>query len=154
MHSDKWGPLLGIFAAACCLGAAPVLAALSAAGLGFVVDDRLLVPFLVVALGATLWRLARDRRRHARSGPERLAWAAALPTLAGLSTVPVATAVGLALLVTASTWNWILVRRLCSGADAVTSDCPPARSPVAVRSGGAARHDETMSKSVQPRKMA
>lgn len=72
-HGDKWGPLGSIFAALCCLGAAPVLAAVSALGLGFLIKDIILVPLLLFFLGVTIWALRRDRNRHGRSGPEWLA---------------------------------------------------------------------------------
>ena len=111
MHGDKWGPLASIFAAACCLGAAPLLGALSAVGLGFVVDDRILIPLLALSLAATIWGLDRDRPRHGSRGPELLAWAAAFVTLGGLWVSGTLVAAGLAVLVAASAWSWILVRR-------------------------------------------
>lgn len=46
MHADKWGPIGSIFAALCCLGAAPVLAVLVVGGLW--------ISSAVVALGLTL----------------------------------------------------------------------------------------------------
>lgn len=112
MHADKWGPLGSVFAALCCLGVAPVVGALSAAGLGFLLDDLILLPLLALFLGATIWALHRDRRRHARSGPENLAWGAAFLTVGGLWLSPFVVGLGLALLVTASAWNWTSVRRL------------------------------------------
>lgn len=112
MHADKWGPLGSVFAALCCLGAAPVLGALSALGLGFLINDLILVPMLALFLGVTIWALGRDRRRHEQSGPERLAWAAALLTLGGLWLSGLVVGMGLALLMGASAWNWVLIRRL------------------------------------------
>lgn len=111
MHADKWGPLGSVFASLCCLGVAPVLGALSAVGLGFLINDLILIPMLALFLGATIWALNRDRERHERAGPERLAWGAALLTVGGLWVSGVVVGVGLALLTAASAWNWILVRR-------------------------------------------
>jgi mercuric ion transport protein len=112
MQANKWGPLGSFFAALCCLGVAPVLGALSAVGLGFLIHDLILIPMLALFLGATIWALNRDRARHERAGPERLAWAAALSTVGGLWVSGLLVGIGLALLVAASAWNWALVRRL------------------------------------------
>lgn len=112
MHADKWGPAGSVFAALCCLGVAPVLGALSAAGLGFLIHDLILIPMLALFLGVTIWAVGRDRRRHERAGPERLAWAAALLTVGGLWLSGLVVGLGLALLIGASAWNWVLVRRL------------------------------------------
>lgn len=112
MHADKWGPLGSAFAALCCLGVAPVLGALSAVGLGFLIHDLILIPMLALFLGVTIWVLGRDRRRHERAGPERMAWVAALLAVGGLWLSGLVVGLGLALLMAASGWNWVLVRRL------------------------------------------
>lgn len=67
---------------------------------------------LALFLGATIWALNRDRARHERAGPERLAWAAAQSTVGGLWLSGVVMGLGLTLLVAASAWNWVLVRGL------------------------------------------
>lgn len=110
MHSDKWGPLGSIFAALCCLGAAPVLGALSAVGLGFLISDAILIPLLALFLAATIWGVHRDRRRHASPGPLMLSSLAAGFTLAGLWISSIVVAVGLVALVASSLWNFRLVR--------------------------------------------
>lgn len=118
MHADKWGPLGSVFATLCCVGAAPVVGALSAAGLGFVLNDVILLPLLVLFLGATIWGLHRDRARHGRAGPERLAAAGAVLTLGGLWISGAVVASGLALLVLGSLWNWRIIRGRRTAADA------------------------------------
>ena len=110
MHSDKWGLLGSIFAALCCLGIAPVLGALSAIGLGFLVHDAILIPLLALFLAATIWGIQRDRPRHRSTGPVALAVLAAGLTLAGLWVSPAVVAVGLAALVASTLWNLRLVR--------------------------------------------
>lgn len=77
---------------------------------GFLVNDLILIPLLVLFLGVTIWALRRDRPRHDRAGPEALAWAAALATVGGLWISAVVVGAGLALLIAASVWNWKLVR--------------------------------------------
>lgn len=112
VHADKWGPIGSIIAALCCLGVAPLLAALTAIGLGFLIHDLILIPFLALFLGISIWALHRDRRRHGSRRPEAVATAAAILTLGGLFVSPAVVAAGLILLVAASVWNWVLIRRL------------------------------------------
>lgn len=116
VRATVWGPVGSIVAALCCLGAAPLLAALAATGLGFLVNDLVLVPILAVFLGFTIWGLRRDAPRHDRAGPERLAWLAALATVGGLWAHGAVVGLGLALLIGASVWNWRLVRSRRAGA--------------------------------------
>lgn len=104
------GPLGSIVAALCCLGAAPLLAALTAAGLGFLINDFFLVPLLAAFLGVTIRGLHRDAARHSGAGPARLAWLASGTVVGGLWIHAAVVGLGLALLVAASMWNWRLVR--------------------------------------------
>jgi mercuric ion transport protein len=111
VHADKWGPLGSIFAALCCLGAAPLLAGLSALGLAFVIHDAILIPLLIFFLGVTIWALPRNRSRCGTAGPLWLAWLAAVVTLGSLWISGVAVGLGLVLLVSASIWNAIATKR-------------------------------------------
>jgi hypothetical protein len=83
-HADKWGPLGSIVTALCCLSVAPVVGALAAAGLGFLLRDSILIPLLAFFLAVTIWSLRRERQLHGRAGPGWLSWVAAVPTVAGL----------------------------------------------------------------------
>ncbi|MFQ5689419.1 MAG: MerC family mercury resistance protein [Gemmatimonadota bacterium] len=112
MHADKWGPAGSILSALCCLGAAPLLGALSAIGLGFLIHDWILIPLLLFFLWATLRSLSRDAGRHGSTGPERTAAIGAVFTVVGLWISGVVVGIGLALLVAGSAWNWVRVRRL------------------------------------------
>lgn len=109
VFATVWGPVGSVLAALCCLGAAPLLAALTAVGLGAFINDLVLVPLLVLFLGITIWGLRRDRARHADVRPERLAWVAAAMTTGGLWLHASVVGLGLALLIGASVWNWQLV---------------------------------------------
>jgi|SRR5438132_3726160 len=55
-----------IFAALCCLGFPALLSILSAIGLGFVVNDAILIPLLLVFLAITLAGLYLGTRHHHR----------------------------------------------------------------------------------------
>ena len=52
IHADKWGPIGSILATLCCLGVAPLLGALTALGLGFLINDLILLPLLLFFLGS------------------------------------------------------------------------------------------------------
>jgi hypothetical protein len=73
-HTDKVGVAGTIFAALCCLGFPALLSILGTVGLGFLINDAILVPLLALFLIVTLrrplsWRstsqaLARVHHRH------------------------------------------------------------------------------------------
>src|SRR5438876_12129673 len=56
-----------IFAALCCLGFPALLSILSAIGLGFLINDAVLLPLLIVFLLVTLLGLALGMREHHRA---------------------------------------------------------------------------------------
>lgn len=53
-YLDRIGVGGSIFAALCCLGFPALLSTLSAIGLGFLVNDAILVPLLILFLGITI----------------------------------------------------------------------------------------------------
>ena len=63
-HLDKIGVGGSIFAALCCLGFPALLSLLSAIGLGFLINDAILLPLLAVFLLLTIAGLAMGMRRH------------------------------------------------------------------------------------------
>jgi mercuric ion transport protein len=63
-HLDKIGIGGSLFAALCCLGFPALLSVLSAIGLGFLINDAILLPLLVVFLLVTLAGLALGMRHH------------------------------------------------------------------------------------------
>jgi mercuric ion transport protein len=72
------------FAAACCLGVAAALSALTALGAGFLINDAVLIPLYVAFLALSLWLLYRSASAHGRLAPFWLGAAGALVALAGL----------------------------------------------------------------------
>lgn len=104
------GPLLAGFAALCCLGLAPLLGALSALGLGFLVSDAILIPLLAVSMLWTIWALAGDAKRHHDRRPLWLAVISLLLAIGGLWVSAMLVGAGLACLVVAAIWNARLVR--------------------------------------------
>ena len=100
----------------CCVSVPALVAAVSAAGLGFLRNDRVLFPSEAVSLLLLVGTLLRSRSRHGRNAPLLLglttaAWlffglmtAAPLGTIAALS--------GAVLVVVVIAWDWSL-QRLC-----------------------------------------
>lgn len=79
------GGLLGSgFALLCCAGVAPALGLLSAIGLGFLINDAVLIPFFLLVLGVTAWGLWQGRRCHGRRSALLLGLGAAALTVSGL----------------------------------------------------------------------
>ena len=72
------------FAAACCLGVPVVLAAVGAAGLGFLINDAYLVPIFAAFAALSLWLLYRSARGHQRMMPFWTGLAGGLVGLVGL----------------------------------------------------------------------
>src|SRR5207244_6546400 len=66
-HTDKVGVVGAILAAICCLGFPALLSILSAIGLGFLINDAVLLPLLIVFLLVTLLGLALGMREHHRA---------------------------------------------------------------------------------------
>lgn len=106
------GSLLGaLFAAACCLGLPLLLSALSAAGLGFLIHDAVLIPLLIAFVALNLWLLWRATGGHADRRPFGLGVIGGLLAVVGLYIHPLAAALGLLLLVAASFWDFANGRR-------------------------------------------
>jgi len=63
-HADKIGIGGSLFSVLCCLGFPPLLSLLSAIGLGFLINDAILLPLLGIFLVVTLWGLYFGMRRH------------------------------------------------------------------------------------------
>lgn len=61
---DRVGLGGSLFAALCCLGFPALLSVVSAVGLGFLINDAVLMPLLLVSLGASLVGLHFGVRHH------------------------------------------------------------------------------------------
>jgi len=109
--ADKVGPLGAIAAALCCLGFPAALALLSALGLGFVINDAILLPLLGVFLAITLVGLAAGTHRHGRQWPLVLGAIAAAVTFGFLFVAPAVSYLGGAGVVVAAAANIALRAR-------------------------------------------
>ncbi|HEV8553692.1 MAG TPA: MerC domain-containing protein [Casimicrobiaceae bacterium] len=118
-------------AAACCLGVPVVLAAVGAAGLGFLINDAFLIPLFGAFVALSLWLLYRSARRHASLVPFWVGLAGGLTgaialwlTVMGFYPESWSTYFGLTVLVAASMW------------DAVNGHRAAARGQAGMGSGG------------------
>jgi len=109
------------FALLCCAGVAPVLGLLSAIGLGFMINDAVLVPLLLLALGVTGWGLWQVRRCHRHHSVLGMGLGGAGLDVGGLYVwLPLAFA-GFAAVLLASVWNLRLLRACTIPSPASTS---------------------------------
>ena len=67
-HLDKFGVGGSVFSALCCLGFPALLSLLTVIGLGFLINDAILLPLLGVFLLITIAGLEMERRRHHKPG--------------------------------------------------------------------------------------
>lgn len=114
--ADWAGALGAAFAALCCLGVPFIVAALTAAGLGFLRSDPILWPLMIASILVALWGLWRGRRVHALLGPFALGLVAGAALVAGVIFIhgfPARELIyfGSAALIGASVWN-AMARRL------------------------------------------
>jgi mercuric ion transport protein len=111
-YLDKVGPLGTLFAALCCVGTPGVIAFLSAIGAGFLINDAILLPLLIVFLAASILGLYFSFKRHENRWPLLFGGASAVIILFftyGMFIRPLVY-LGLLGLVGASMWN-VLIKR-------------------------------------------
>ena len=111
MFKQIAGSLGAIFASLCCLGFAPVLAALAAAGLGFIINDAVLIPLLAIFLSITLWGLVGSRNKHHLAGPLYLGVASAVAALSGIFMLIPIHVTGLIAIVAAAVWDIVVLQK-------------------------------------------
>ena len=114
------GSASSVFFGACCLGLTPLVAALTAAGAGFLIRDAILIPLFVLSLAFTLWSLWRSRARHGRQGPFYFGLTSAVVAFAALWLFTPLAWAGLAGFFAAAVWDVVALRR-CRGPDAVAA---------------------------------
>ena len=111
MFKQITGSLGSIFASVCCLGVAPVLAALSAAGLGFIINDAILIPLLAIFLLIAVWGLKGSRARHGANGPFYLGSVGAVAAFVGILVFMPVHIIGLVAVIVAAIWDIVLLRK-------------------------------------------
>ncbi len=102
---DKLGFLGTLFASLCCLGVSIVIAPLTAIGLGFLINDLILLPLVLVFLLITLWGLYAGWKRHGVRPPFFLGIFAAVFFIPSFFINAYLAAFLLILLLAATIWN-------------------------------------------------
>lgn len=101
--------------AVCCLSIPGIAAALSAVGLGFLRNDRILFPGPVLCALLMAYSFYRAREQHHRIAPLVVGTLSAIVTLVGLRTAGQAGTVlviaGGSVLLAVAVWDWRLQRR-------------------------------------------
>ena len=102
-----------LFSLLCCLGFGPLVAVLSAIGAGFLINDAVLAPLLIVFLVIGGIGLSLTYRRHRRIGPLAVHLSSAVTVVVFTFILFVSPIVwlGIAGLFTASSWDFILAKR-------------------------------------------
>ncbi len=108
---DKLGFLGTLFASLCCLGVSVVIAPLTAIGLGFLINDLILLPLVLVFLLITLWGLYTGWKRHGVRPPFFLGIFAALLLIPSFFISAYLAALLLILLLVATIWNTVAAVR-------------------------------------------
>ena len=114
-HLDKIGAGGSLFAALCCLGFPALVSILSAIGLGFLINDAVLIPLLIAFLVVALVGLALGLRHHRRPWALVLGAASAILTFVAVGIRPsgLLAGIGIAGLVVASLLNvWLRSEQL------------------------------------------
>lgn len=96
---------------ACCLGLTPIIAALTAIGAGFLINDAILIPLLLVFLGLSVWSLSSSGKRHGQNGPLYLGIGSSIIAFVGLWLFAPISYAGFAGLMGASVWDLVMVRK-------------------------------------------
>jgi mercuric ion transport protein len=108
---DKLGTPGSIFAALCCIGTPALLAFLTSVGLGFLINDMILIPLLVLFLAITGYGLAASKKRHGRSEPLMLFGTSAALIVITVWFSAIGVIVGLVGLVASTVLNIVYQRR-------------------------------------------
>lgn len=102
-----------LFSLLCCLGFGPLIAFLSAIGAGFLINDAILAPLLIVFLVLGGVGLGLTYRRHRRIGPLaiHLSSGVAVIVFTFMLFLPPLVWLSIVGLLTASLWDFILAKR-------------------------------------------
>ena len=108
---DKVGMPGSIFAALCCIGTPAALAFLTSIGLGFIINDAILIPALIGFLALTGYGLAASKKRHGRKEPLMIFGASAALIVITVWFSAIGVIVGLVGLVGSTVMNIVYQRR-------------------------------------------
>lgn len=112
-HLSRFGAVGALFASLCCLGFSALISLLTAIGLGFLINDAILLPMLVVFLGVYVAGLVLGWRQQRKWPVLALGALAAVANFGFIFIVFVRPAAyaGVAVLVAVSIWDLVERRR-------------------------------------------
>jgi len=112
-HLSRFGAVGALFASLCCLGFSALVSLLAAVRLGFLINDAILLPMLVVFLEAYVAGLVLGWRQHRKWPVLALGILAAVANFGFIfiAFVRPSAYAGMALLVAVSIWDLALRRR-------------------------------------------
>jgi len=105
-----WSGFVGAFVGLCCAGIPLALAALSGIGLGFLINDFILLPLLFISLGLMFYSLNINRKKYLDSRPLYLAVFSSLVILVGIFLKPLIW-FGVVGLLSAGIWDYMLIKK-------------------------------------------
>lgn len=113
--ADSAGVIGAVLAALCCAGTPIIVGGVTALGLGFLRNDAILWPLMLVSLVIATWGFWRGRQCHGHVGPLLLGGAGAISMASGVIFVHGFPAMqmiyaGAAALLSAMIWNTVLRR--------------------------------------------
>jgi mercuric ion transport protein len=111
MRASILGSIGSALAALCCGGVPVVLGVISAVGLGFLINDMILLPLVALSLGVAFWGLGRGVSRHRSPSVVVLGGEGAVFMVAGIFTQPLVIYTGIAALIGAALWNALVLQR-------------------------------------------
>ena len=112
MVSKIIGSLGSISAALCCIGTPALLAFLASIGAGFLINDKILIPLLVVFLGISIWGIYKSSKSHGRKGSLILVVISAIVVFSAIWFSKPLVYFGLVGLIVASVWD-IYLQKTC-----------------------------------------
>jgi mercuric ion transport protein len=104
------GMIGSIFAALCCIGTPALLALLTSIGAGFLIQDMILLPLLIMFLAISIWGVQRSVSRHGNRMPRTVAVICSVVIVIAVWFSPPLVLVGLAGLIAASVWDIYLCK--------------------------------------------
>ncbi len=110
MKQQIIGTLGSIFAALCCIGTPALLAFLASIGVGFLINDLILLPLLLVFLVLSLWGITRTLAAHGQRRPLVLAVVSSVLIFAAVWFSRPLVLLGLVGLIAASVWDRYLYK--------------------------------------------
>lgn len=108
MKNSVWTSFTSSFAALCCAGTPVLLAFLTGAGLGFLINDFILFPLLFISLGFMFYSITCNKKQHLSTKPLYVSIVGTTTILVGIFVKPIIW-LGIICLFVATIWDFLLV---------------------------------------------